>query len=129
MKNKMEKTFDNRFNQYCKDMQQKRYPHSDAELDREIRRTVWGAGNEESSMKDEASTKGPSRAYFFALRSPFPWLAAACLAAVLLPLGLRAHAHEGLQRVDIGGEHPYFVCNRGCSAESTIDNLNTLIGQ
>ena len=54
-----------------------------------------------------------------------PAAAAACLLAVLLPLGLREqHSGGGApEQIDVGGRQCYFACNNGCSAEGTVETL------
>lgn len=49
--------------------------------------------------------------------------AAACLLAVLLPLGLHAHrANSPIpESVLVEGQQCYFACNNGCSAEGTVE--------
>ena len=81
--------------------------------DAELRRRVQRAQQETT----ELST------FHFSL-STFRWVpaaAAACLLAVLLPLGLRAHQADGPESVVVEGRQCYFACNNGCSPEGTVE--------
>jgi hypothetical protein len=102
---------------YGDEMKSARCPLSDAELDREIRSVVW------NTQTDDNQTVIPRR------RSHWLWpsvAAAACL-SVLVPLSLPARGAEGIARVNVNGEHLYFVCNNGCSAEGTLETFKTMI--
>ena len=102
---------------YGDEMKNAQCPLSDAELDREIRSVVW------NTQTDDNQTVMPRR------RSHWLWpsvAAAACL-AVLVPLSLPARGTEGIARVNVNGEHLYFVCNNGCSAEGTLETFKTMI--
>lgn len=102
---------------YGDEMKSARCPLSDAELDREIRSVVW------NTQTDDNQTVMPRR------RSHWLWpsvAAAACL-SVLVPLSLPARGAEGIARVNVNGEHLYFVCNNGCSAEGTLETFKTMI--
>ncbi|MBR1550111.1 MAG: hypothetical protein IJ634_05675 [Bacteroidales bacterium] len=113
--------------QYQRDLQQMRYPGSESDLDREIRRVLWRSENGERRV--ESSPTAPARSPLSTLHSPLKWVAAAaaCLLAVLLPLGLRASNDDGIRNVTIGGEHAYFACNNSCSADATIETFKTLM--
>ena len=103
---------------YGDEMKNAQCPLSDAELDREIRSVVW------NTQTDDNQTVMPRR------RSHWLWpsvAAAACLAAVLVTVSLPAQANNGIARVDIDGEHLYFACNNGCSAEGTLETFKTMI--
>lgn len=110
--------FDHRLKEYSVHMQQTRYPHSDTDLDREVRQVMW-------NIKRKAI---PSRE-----KTVHPWkrwaipAAAACLAAVLIPLGLQTPSTGSITKVDVGGESVYFACNSGCSPDATIETFKTLI--
>ena len=103
---------------YGDEMKNAQCPLSDAELDREIRSVVW------NTQTDDNQTVMPRR------RSHWLWpsvAAAACLAAVLVTVSRPAQASNGIARVDIDGEHLYFACNNGCSAEGTLETFKTMI--
>ena len=119
--------FKQQMEQYQRDLQQVRYPGSEADLDREIRRVLWRA--ESGERRVESSPFAPARSPLSTLHSPLKWTAAAaaCLLAALLPLGLRAGNDDGIRNVTIGGEHAYFACNNGCSADATIETFKTLM--
>lgn len=108
--------FKEQLKHYGDSMRGERCPLRDAKLDRSIRRAMWS--------DKPAESPAPPR------RHSARWLwpaAAACLAALLLPLGIKSHPTGGIARVDVDGQQVYFVCNRGCSADGTIDMINTLI--
>ena len=103
---------------YGDEMKNARCPLSDAELDREIRSVVWNtlsADNQVVTLRRRRHWLWPSVA------------AAACLAAVLVPLSLPTRGAEGIARVNVNGEHLYFICNNGCSAEGTLETFKTMI--
>jgi hypothetical protein len=109
--------FKQQMERYGDEMKSARCPLSDAELDREIRSVVW------NTQTDDNQTVIPRR------RSHWLWpsvAAAACL-SVLVPLSLPARGAEGIARVNVNGEHLYFVCNNGCSAEGTLETFKTMI--
>ena len=56
-----------------------------------------------------------------------PAAAAACLLAVLLPLGLREQHKSDVEQVSVDGSSFFFVCNCDCSPDETITKINGLI--
>ncbi|MBQ3787326.1 MAG: hypothetical protein II849_00795 [Bacteroidales bacterium] len=56
------------------------------------------------------------------------WIAAACVAAVVLPLALHGAADDdGIRTVKVDGEQVLFACNTGCSPDGTIETLKTYL--
>lgn len=110
--------FKQQMERYGDEMKNARCPLSDAELDREIRSVVW------NTLSADNQVVTPRR------RRHWLWpsvAAAACLAAVLVPLSLPTRGTEGIARVNVNGEHLYFICNNGCSAEGTLETFKTMI--
>ncbi len=110
------RNFDQQMKNYGDGLKNARYPHGEAELDREICRVVWNTAPEQAAA--------PHR------RKRWLWpsvAAAACLVAVVIPLSLPARSADGLARVDVDGEQIYFACNNGCPAEGTVETFKTLI--
>ena len=110
--------FDKQLKRYGNELKNARCPYSDVELDREIRSVVWS----EKVIPNEPPTRR--------LRAKWLWpsvAAAACLAAVLIPLNMPARANGDIARVDIDGQHLYFACNNGCSPEGTLETFKTMI--
>lgn len=106
---------------YKRDLQQMHYPGSEADLDREIRRVTWNDHRSVPLYTPEA-TKSSAKWW--------PWTTtavAACLLAMLLPLGMQTHNDDDIRNVTIDGEHAYFACNNGCSADATIETFKTLM--
>jgi hypothetical protein len=89
---------------------------ADKELDKEIRSVVWNTTREHHPRVAHKSRHWSAIA------------AAACLAAVIIPMVLLLHVHQSdLERVNIEGEHFYFACNNGCTPESTLETFKTMI--
>ena len=110
--------FDKQLKQYGDKLKSTRCPYSDAELDREIRSVVWNekiAPHESQSSHPHTKWIWPSVA------------AAACLAAILIPLNMPDRANSSIASVDVDGEHLYFACNNGCSAEGTLETFKSMI--
>ena len=110
--------FKQQMERYGDEMKNARCPLSDAELDREIRSVVW------NTLSADNQVVTPRR------RRHWLWpsvAAAACLAAVLVPLSLPTRGADGIARVNVNGEHLYFICNNGCSAEGTLETFKTMI--
>lgn len=87
-----------------------RCPLDDAELHRRV-------------LRAQVSGEKPS----FNARLWVPTAAAACLLAVLLPLGIRGHHKSDVEQVSVGGSSFFFVCNCDCSPDETITKINGLI--
>lgn len=110
--------FDRQLKRYGDELKNARCPYSDVELDRVIRSVVWS----EKVIPNEPPTKR--------LRTKWLWpsvAAAACLAAILIPLNIDDRANGDIARVDIDGQHLYFACNNGCSPEGTLETFKTMI--
>jgi hypothetical protein len=110
--------FDKQLERYGNELKSARCPYSDAELDREIRSVVWN----ENIIPSELQAR----------RTHTKWLwpsvaAAACIAAVLIPLNMPVRANSSIASVDIDGEHLYFACNNGCSPEGTLETFKTML--
>lgn len=110
--------FDKQLERYGDELKSARCPYSDAELDREIRSVVWN----EKIIPNELQAR----------RMHTKWLwpsvaAAACIAAVLIPLNMSVRANGSIASVDVDGEHLYFACNNGCSPEGTLETFKTMI--
>lgn len=108
--------FDRKLEQYSSELKNIHYPYNDKELDKEIRSVVWN-----TTRAHHPRVAHKSR-YWSAIA------AAACLAAVIIPMVLLLHVHQSdLERVNIEGEHFYFACNNGCTPESTLETFKTMI--
>lgn len=115
--------FKQQLERYGEELRESRCPYSEAELDREIRRAVWDVGASRA-LSETQSTADARR------RVPTKWIAvaaAACLLAVLLPLGMHANNADGIHTVNVDGEQVYFACNNGCSADATIETFKTML--
>lgn len=103
---------------YGDEMKNVRCPYSEAELDKEIRSVIWSTQLQEVS---ETPTK----------RRLWPAVAAAAiLAAIIIPTALftnRSSTAGEIASVKVDGEHVYFACNNGCSADATIETFKTLL--
>ena len=107
--------FKKQMKQYGDELDAIRYPHGSDQLDRSIRRAMW------SDTPAAGHTPRRSRHWLW------PAAAAACLLLLLIPAGRTARAAEDISRVDIGGQQIWFACNRGCSPDGPIDNMNNLL--
>lgn len=108
--------FDQQIKAYSEKLKTTRYPYGDAELNREIRRAVWNTTPNAIAPTPKARHR----------RWPYA-AAAACLAALILPLGLWKNNATPIKNINIDGEQVYFACNNGCSPEGTIETFKTLI--
>lgn len=111
--------FEQQWRALSDDLQSGRCPMTDAELDREVRRVVW-------------SEEQPKPLFSGQRRKRNTWLmwiaAAACVAAVVVPLALRGgDADDGIRTVRIDGEQVLFACNTGCSPDGAIETLKTYL--
>lgn len=111
------KDFDKELKEYSLELEQGHYPHSEEELDKTIRRAIWS----DTAAIPELPSFGSRRRWLW------PSVAAACIAAVLLPLGLRASGDDDIKSTQYEGKQVYFACNNGCSLESTLESFNTLL--
>ena len=108
---------------YGDELKSARCPYSEAELDKKIRKALWNAGTRQAMSETQPLADAPRRV-------PAKWIsvaAAACLLAVLLPMGLRAEADNGFRTVKVDGEQVYFACNNGCSPDATIETFQNLL--
>lgn len=110
--------FDKQLKQYGDKLKSVRCPYSDAELDREIRSVVWN----EKIAPHESRASHPHTKWIWPSVA-----AAACLAAILIPLNMPVRANSSIASVDVDGEHLYFACNNGCSAEGTLETFKSMI--
>lgn len=112
--------FKQQLERYGKELRDTRCPYSEAELDRKIRRAIWDDRRDATQH-----ISAPIKRHI-----PIKWLpaaAAACLLAVLLPLGLQANNADDIHTVNVDGEQVYFACNNGCSADATIETFKTML--
>ena len=101
---------------YGDEMKNTHCPYSDAELDREIRNVVWHTAQEQRAITHR--------------HRQWLWpsvVAAACLAAVLVTVSLPSLDNSSIAHVDVDGEHIYFACNNGCSAQDIMHLANKVI--
>lgn len=109
-------------NRYGEHLRQERCPLTDAELSRAIRHATWQepAAEPTPDLADPAGVPIPLAAK---LRHKWPWVAAAaCLAALLIPLArtdspARKHPQNGMT----------FVCNNGCQSQEILTRLDNII--
>lgn len=111
--------FDQQWRALSDDLQSGRCPMTDTELDREVRRVLW---NNEPRVECKKCKVKSRRAWHV-------WIAAAaCVAAVVLPLALRSGADDdGIRTVKVDGEQVLFACNTGCSPDGTIETFKTYL--
>jgi len=110
--------FEQQWHALSDDLQSGRCPMTDAELDREVRQVLWNGeqGVESGERKVES---GRWKAWV---------AAAACVAAVVLPLALHGAADDnGIRTVKVDGEQVLFACNTGCSPDGTIETFKTYL--
>lgn len=108
--------FNQQLKTYGDELKNARYPYSDAELDKEIRNVVW------HTLQEQRAITHRHRQWLWP-----SVVAAACLAAVLVTISLPSHDNHSIAHVNIDGEHLYFACNNGCSAEGTLETFKTMI--
>ena len=95
-----------------------RCPYSEVELDKEIRSVIWGTQPQEVTITPTKRRLWPAVA------------AAAILAAIIIPTAIftnRGNTAGEIASVKVDGEHVYFACNNGCSADATIETFKTLL--
>lgn len=107
--------FKQQMQRYGRSLGEQRCPLSEAELDRAVRHAVW---NGRRSVKSEK--RKDVRVW--------KYVAAACMAALLVPAGLLLRPAEGdIGTVSIDGQQVVFACNRGCGVEGTVDMLGNMV--
>lgn len=112
------KDFDQQWQQLSGDMQSERCPMTDAELDREVRRVLWSDTPQVASSERKV-VGGKWKAWV---------AAAACVAAVVVPLAIRGGVErDGIRTVNVDGEQIVFACNSGCSPDGTIETFKTYL--
>lgn len=95
-----------------------RCPYSEAELDKEIRSVIWSTQPQEATVTPTKRRLWPAAA------------AAAILAAIIIPTAIftsKSSTAGKIASVRVDGEHVYFACNNGCSADATIETFKTLL--
>ncbi len=109
--------FEQQWQALSDDLQSGRCPMTDAELDREVRRALW-SGERRVESGERRVESGRWKA----------WIAAACVAAVVLPLALHGAADDdGIRTVKVDGEQVLFACNTGCSPDGAIETFKTYL--
>lgn len=113
---------------YSREKQGTHYPHSEAELDREIRRALWqtenGTRSTEYGTEREAPAAAPRR------RRLWPSVAAAAIATAVVAtmfFGGKGESANEVTSINAHGERFLFACNSGCSPEGLLDNFNALL--
>ena len=120
--------FDKQLERYGNELKSARCPYSDAELDREIRSVVWNTESRWQRDIQNGAGRADGKPRVRGLRWLWPSVAAAaCIAAVLIPLNMPVRANGSIASVDIDGEHLYFACNNGCSPEGTLETFKTML--
>ena len=116
--------FEQQWQALSDDLQSGRCPMTDAELDREVRRVLW-SGERRAESGEWRVESGERRVESGRWKA---WIAAACVAAVVLPLALHGAADDdGIRTVKVDGEQVLFACNTGCSPDGTIETLKTYL--
>ena len=103
---------------YGDEMRNTRCPYSEAELDREIRSVIWHTRPQEVLITTTKRLLWPAVA------------AAAILAATVIPTAIftsKGNTDGEIASIKVDGDHVYFACNNGCSADATIETFKTLI--
>lgn len=113
--------FKQQMERYGREAQETRYPHSEAELNREIRRAVWQTENGTERVELAAA---PRR------RRLWPSVAAAAIATAVVAtmfFGGKGESANEVTSINAHGERFFFACNSGCSPEGLLDNFNALL--
>ena len=103
---------------YGNKMKNTRCPYSEAELNKEIRSVIWSTQPQEITITPMKRRLWPAVA------------AAATLAALIIPTAIFTHRGNStgeIASIKVDGEHAYFACNNGCSADATIETFKTLL--
>ena len=114
--------FDQQLQHYKEEQQQKRYPHTEAELDKVILSAV-----QDGSLIEHKATF-PENHKQHRLWSAIA--AAAVLAAIIIPSALYLHNRQierKLTTIDIDGQRIIFSCNKECDPAEVLDNFKTII--
>ena len=110
--------FEQQWQALSDDLQSGRCPMTDAELDREVRQVLW-SGERRVESRERKVESGRWKVWV---------AAAACVAAVVLPLALHGAADDdGIRTVKVDGEQVLFACNTGCSPDGTIETFKTYL--
>ena len=116
--------FEQQWQALSDDLQSGRCPMTDAELDREVRRVLW-SGDRRVESGEWRAESGEWRVESGRWKV---WIAAACVAAVVLPLALHGAADDdGIRTVKVDGEQVLFACNTGCSPDGAIETFKTYL--
>ncbi len=116
--------FEQQWQALSDDLQSGRCPMTDAELDREVRRVLW-SGEWRAESGEWRVESGERRVESGRWKA---WIAAACVAAVVLPLALHGAADDdGIRTVKVDGEQVLFACNTGCSPDGAIETFKTYL--
>ena len=116
--------FEHQWQALSDDLQSGRCPMTDAELDREVRQVLW-SGERRVESGERRVENGERRVESGRWKA---WIAAACVAAVVLPLALHGAADDdGIRTVKVDGEQVLFACNTGCSPDGTIETFKTYL--
>lgn len=120
--------FKQQMERYGREAQETRYPHSEAELDREIRRAVWQTEN--GKQKTENGTERVELAAAPRRHRLWPSVAAAAIATAVVAtmfFGGKGESANEVTSINAHGERFFFACNSGCSPEGLLDNFNALL--
>ena len=116
--------FEQQWQALSDDLQSGRCPMTDAELDREVRQVLW-SGDRRAESGERRVESGERRVESGRWKA---WIAAACVAAVVLPLALHGAADDdGIRTVKVDGEQVLFACNTGCSPDGAIETFKTYL--
>ena len=116
--------FEQQWQALSDDLQSGRCPMTDAELDREVRQVLW-SGERRVESGEWRVESGERRVESGRWKA---WIAAACVAAVVLPLALHGAADDdGIRTVKVDGEQVLFACNTGCSPDGAIETFKTYL--
>ena len=103
---------------YGDEMKSSRCPYSEAELDKEIRSVIWNTQPQEVLTSATKLRMWPAA------------VAAAIVVAIIIPTAIfagRGNTTAEIASVEVDGDHVYFACNNGCSADATIETFKKLL--
>ena len=112
------KDFSHQLEEYGKQLRNTRYPYSEAELDREIRKAIWNTEPRQAAPALPRKRRWPIAAV------------AAIVVAFMIPTVFyisNTHAAVDIDSVEVDGQHIYFACNNGCTADATIETFKNLL--